>query len=116
MIGIAREVAALYELPLKEIDLKEINSNVCSLNLNVINNDKCPRYTARVIRNVKVEPSPQWMQNRLDAIGIRPINNIVDITNYVMLETGHPMRFDLKSIEEGISLLDAPMIKILYRT
>ena len=56
MIGIAREVAALYELPLKEIDLKEINSNVCSLNLNVINNDKCPRYTARVIRNVKVEP------------------------------------------------------------
>lgn len=100
MIGIAREVAALYELPLKEIDLKEINSNVFSLNLNVINNDKCPRYTARVIRNVKVEPSPQWMQNRLDAIGIRPINNIVDITNYVMLETGHPMHaFDLKSIE-----------------
>ena len=100
MIGIAREVSALYELPLKNIDLKEIKSDDCSIHVDVIDKDKCPCYIARVIKNVKVSMSPQWIQSRLEAVGIRPINNIVDITNYVMLETGHPMHaFDMNSID-----------------
>jgi phenylalanyl-tRNA synthetase beta chain len=53
--------------------------------------DLCPRYTARMVKNVKIAPSPSWMRERLRASGVRPINNIVDITNYVMLEYGQPM-------------------------
>ena len=99
MIGIAREVSALYELPLKKIDLKEMKSDDSSIHVEVTDKDKCPCYTARVIKNVKVDISPQWIQSRLEAAGIRPINNIVDITNYVMLETGHPMHaFDMNLI------------------
>ena len=57
----------------------------------------CPRYTARVVKNIKIAPSPEWMQRRLAAQGIRPINNIVDITNYVMEEYGQPMHaYDLR--------------------
>ena len=99
MIGIAREVSALYDLPLKNIDLKEMKTDDSSIHVEVTDKDKCPCYTARVIKNVKVDISPQWIQSRLEAAGIRPINNIVDITNYVMLETGHPMHaFDMNLI------------------
>lgn len=62
--------------------------------------DLCPRYTARVVKNIKIAPSPEWMQKRLRAQGIRPINNIVDITNYVMEEYGQPMHaYDMDTIE-----------------
>lgn len=61
--------------------------------------DLCPRYMARAIKNVKIGPSPRWMQQRLAAAGVRPINNMVDITNFVMLETGQPMHaFDAEDI------------------
>ena len=62
--------------------------------------DLCPRYTARVVKNIKIAPSPEWMQNSLRPRGIRPINNIVDITNYVMEEYGQPMHaYDMDTIE-----------------
>ena len=64
--------------------------------------DLCPRYTARMVRNVKIAPSPKWMRERLRAMGVRPINNIVDITNYVMLEYGQPMHaFDYRYVKGG---------------
>ena len=61
--------------------------------------DLCPRYCARVVKNIKIGPSPKWMQRRLASVGIRPINNLVDITNYVMEEYGQPMHaYDLDTI------------------
>ena len=94
-IGIARDIAAVTGEPLKLSVpvLKEDNVvNASSLaTVKIENTDGCPRYTARMIRNVTVAPSPHWMKQRLTAAGIRPINNIVDITNYVMLEYGQPM-------------------------
>ncbi len=61
------------------------------MSVEVKDTDLCPRYTARIVKNIKIEPSPAWMRERLHACGVRPINNIVDITNYVMLEYGQPM-------------------------
>ena len=66
------------------------------IKVSVEDDDLCSRYTARVVKNIKIAPSPEWMQRRLAAQGIRPINNIVDITNYVMEEYGQPMHaYDL---------------------
>ena len=94
-VGLAREAAATYDKEFKypEITVKEeadgdINEMV---QVEIKNPELCPRYTARVVKNVKIEPSPRWMRKRLRANGVRPINNIVDITNYVMLELGQPM-------------------------
>ena len=96
MIGLARETAASFGTDLniptpvvKETDNgKTINDYV---SVEVLDSKLCPRYTARVVENVKIEPSPKWLRARLRACGIRPINNIVDITNYVCLEYGQPM-------------------------
>lgn len=96
MIGLARETAASFGTELnvpapvvKETDNgKTINDYV---RVEVLDSKLCPRYTARVVENVKIEPSPNWLRARLRACGIRPINNIVDITNYVCLEYGQPM-------------------------
>ncbi len=94
-VGLAREVAATYDKEFKypEISLKnEIDGNIDEMvQVEIKNPELCPRYTARVVKNVKIEPSPRWMRKRLRANGVRPINNIVDITNYVMLELGQPM-------------------------
>ena len=96
MIGLARETAASFDtdvtIPVpvvKETDNgKTINDYI---SVEVLDSKLCPRYTARVVENVKIEPSPKWLRARLRACGIRPINNIVDITNYVCLEYGQPM-------------------------
>ncbi len=105
IIGIAREVAAIYgtDLKLPSVEIKETTEAVDALvSVDVQNADRCPRYTARVLKNAKVGPSPDWMKNRLEACGIRAINNVVDITNYVLLETGHPLHaFDYTLLKDG---------------
>jgi phenylalanyl-tRNA synthetase beta chain len=105
IIGIAREVAAICGKPLKmpSIELKESAEPVeKEISVEVTDSGKCPRYTARVLKNVQIGPSPDWMKRRLEACGIRSINNVVDITNYVLLETGHPLHaFDATLIQDG---------------
>ena len=109
--GLARESAITFgtELNLAEPSVSadsqddaDVESIDKYLKLEVADPDLCPRYTARVVTGIKVEPSPLWMRKRLRACGIRPINNIVDITNYVMLEYGQPMHaFDLSCVRGG---------------
>ncbi len=103
VIGIAREAAATFRKPFKPPVVKETgnNENVNDyISVEVKDADLCPRYVARVAKNIKIEPSPEWLQRRLAACGIRPINNIVDITNYVMEEYGQPMHaFDHDTIK-----------------
>ncbi|NLB66067.1 MAG: phenylalanine--tRNA ligase subunit beta [Lentisphaerae bacterium] len=105
LVGLAREVAALYGTRLKmpANDAAESATPVeTATSVKVEDLVDCPRYTARILRDVKVGPSPDWMKRRLEAAGIRAINNIVDITNYVMLETGQPLHaFDQKLLEGG---------------
>lgn len=102
VLGIAREAAATFGLPFvkPEVSVKETADSIDQyLNVEVLDQDLCPRYCARVCKNIKIGPSPKWMQNRLRASGIRPINNLVDITNYVMEEYGQPMHaFDYDTI------------------
>ncbi len=106
VIGLAREAAATFDAELRlhtpvvkggaEGNLAEL------LDVETPAADLCPRYTARMVRNVKIGPSPKWMRERLRAMGVRPINNIVDITNYVMLEYGQPMHaFDYRYVKGG---------------
>ena len=106
VIGLAREVSATFDAPMTlhepvvkgggEGNLMEL------LDVETPASDLCPRYTARMVRNVKIGPSPKWMRERLRAMGVRPINNIVDITNYVMLEYGQPMHaFDYRYVKGG---------------
>ncbi|MDE6182372.1 MAG: phenylalanine--tRNA ligase subunit beta, partial [Eubacteriales bacterium] len=104
ILGLAREASATFRKPLNlpKIEFKgELNEKISDLiNIEIKNTEICPRYTCRVIKDIKVEPSPQWIRHRLTASGIRPINNIVDITNYVMLELGQPMHaYDINKIE-----------------
>ena len=102
MIGMAREAAATFEKPFYAPEVKEVGNNEKAedyISVEVEATDLCPRYTARIVKNIKLAPSPEWMQRRLAAMGIRPINNIVDITNYVMEEYGQPMHaYDLDTI------------------
>lgn len=102
VIGIAREAAATFRLPFQPPVIKptgndeDVNDYI---KVRVEDTKLCPRYTARVVKHIKIAPSPEWMQQRLRAHGIRPINNIVDITNYVMEEYGQPMHaYDLDTI------------------
>ncbi len=103
VIGLARETAATFDRPytVKEPTYKGIEGDINSmLKVNVQNTDLCSRYIAGVVKNVKIGQSPRWMRERLRASGVRPINNFVDITNYVMLEYGHPMHaFDIRYIK-----------------
>lgn len=98
-IGVAREAAVLFGLPLAipAVQLREATVSVNELTrVSVENPQQCPRYTARVIRGAKVGPSPRWLVNRLATLGIGAINNVVDITNYVLMECGQPLHaFDL---------------------
>ena len=106
VIGLAREVSATYDVPLKlhEPVVKGGGDGVLPelLDVETPAADLVPRYTARMVRSVKIGPSPKWMRERLRAMGVRPINNIVDITNYVMLEYGQPMHaFDYRYVKGG---------------
>lgn len=105
VIGLAREAAATYGRPFKIPEVKVSGGGGRAedyIKVSVEAPDLCPRYTARVVRNVKIGPSPKWLRDRLTACGVRPINNIVDITNYVMLEYGQPMHaFDREYLKGG---------------
>ena len=106
IIGLAREAAATFNAELRlhtpEVKGGAEGSLMDLLDVETPDPDLCPRYTARMVRNVKIAPSPKWMRERLRSMGVRPINNIVDITNYVMLEYGQPMHaFDYRYIKGG---------------
>ncbi|MCX8069869.1 MAG: phenylalanine--tRNA ligase subunit beta, partial [Thermodesulfovibrionales bacterium] len=100
-IGIAREIAVLYGKKLKFPSHDFIaETSELDFNVDILNTKLCHRYAGRIVRNVKIAPSPKWMQDRLLSCGIRAINNVVDITNYVLLEFGHPLHaFDLHKIQ-----------------
>ena len=103
VIGLARETAATFNTPLtvKAPEFKGVDGDINEmLRVDILNTEKCQRYCAGIVKNVKIGPSPRWMRERLRASGVRPINNFVDITNYVMLEYGQPMHaFDLRYVE-----------------
>jgi phenylalanyl-tRNA synthetase beta chain len=102
--GVAREVAAIYRLPVKSLKpkLKEASEKAAdATRVEIEAPELCGRYTARVLRGVKVQPSPDWLRQRLEAIGQNSINNVVDVTNYVMFELGQPLHaFDLDKLAE----------------
>ena len=106
VIGLSREAAATFGQPLRlhePVVKGGAQGALCELlDVETPAADLCPRYTARMVRNVKIAPSPKWMRERLRSMGVRPINNIVDITNYVMLEYGQPMHaFDYRYVKGG---------------
>lgn len=100
--GVAREVSTHYRKPLKRLSfsVKDLGDPASAeISIETADETLCPRYCGRVIRNVKVKPSPAWLVNRLEAVGLRPINNVADVTNYVLMELGHPLHaFDLERI------------------
>ncbi|MCI8803494.1 MAG: phenylalanine--tRNA ligase subunit beta [Oscillibacter sp.] len=113
VIGLAREVSATFDKPMyfhepvvkgcpEDTENPLVRSLPELLDVETPDPDLCPRYTARMVRNVKIGPSPRWMRERLRSMGVRPISNIVDITNYVMLEYGQPMHaFDYRYVKGG---------------
>ena len=105
VIGLAREASATFKRPLKlhTPEVKGCGGSIAELvDIEIEDGELCPRYTARMVKNVKIAPSPKWMRERLRNSGVRPINNIVDITNYVMLEYGQPMHaFDFSCVDGG---------------
>ncbi len=128
IIGLAREAAVTFGKPLA-LHTPEVKGSEGDINsmlkVTVENTELCPRYSARIVKNVKIAPSPRWMRERLRACGVRPINNLVDITNYVMLEYGQPMHaFDYRFVagntivvrnakaEESITTLDGAERKL----
>ncbi|MCI1959596.1 MAG: phenylalanine--tRNA ligase subunit beta [Clostridia bacterium] len=105
MLGLARETGATYRIPVKYPIVKvkeEIDEDINNMiSVEIKNPNLCPRYVARVVKDVKIAPSPRWMRKRLRSVGIRPINNIVDITNFVMQEYGQPMHaFSIDTIAD----------------
>ena len=104
VLGLAREAAVTFgkELKMHTPEVKGCGGDIHDyLSVEVRNPQLCPRYTAKVVKNVKIGPSPRWMRERLRASGVRPIDNIVDITNYVMLEYGQPMHaFDIEYVKD----------------
>lgn len=110
IIGMAREAAAVYKdkvnYPSTEL-LKEKDDISQYINIEIKNTELCKRYTAKVVKDIKIEQSPWWLQKRLICAGVRPINNIVDITNYVMLEYGQPLHaFDMRYLSGGKIIVD----------
>jgi phenylalanyl-tRNA synthetase beta chain len=102
-VGVARELAALLGREFRDVSMPPApagNAVDAIASVRIDASDLCPHYTARILRGVKVQPSPAWMQRRLEALGLRPINNVVDVTNYVMFELGQPLHaFDFNLLE-----------------
>lgn len=115
VVGLAREIAALYDKKLAEYKTKEIRklrNKEITLRVEVMEKKLCPRYQAVMIEGIQVKESPWWLKKRLWSAGIRPINNIVDITNYVMLELGQPMHaFDAKNLKSKIKDLKSVVVR-----
>jgi phenylalanyl-tRNA synthetase beta chain len=105
LVGVAREVAAMTggTLSYPSCDVQESEEDIRGItSVSILDPDLCPRYTARLIKGLRVGPSPFWLRRRLEALGLRSINNIVDVTNFVMLELGQPLHaFDYRFLEEG---------------
>ncbi len=101
-IGVAREIGVLVNKKIKhpKVILKESKTPASKFaKIEILDKNKCPRYSARVLQNIKIGPSPKWLQNILSSVGVRPINNVVDVTNYVLMETGHPLHaFDYDTL------------------
>lgn len=110
IFGIARELSASYGIPVKFPDIYfAAETGELNFNITILDPDLCNRYAGRIVRKVKIAPSPEWMRKRLEKCGIRPINNIVDITNYVLLELGHPLHaFDLKTLKGNCIKVGTP--------
>lgn len=121
IIGLARESALTFgrEFSVPKPEFTEAQDNIADhLSVEVLDKDKCLRYCVRMVKNVKIGPSPAWMREHLHACGVRSINNIVDITNYVLLEYGQPMHaFDLRDLEDNKIIVrraaDGEVIKTL---
>lgn len=121
MIGMAREVAATFgtnlEYPKTNCEEKAERNSKDSIAIEIKRNDLCKRYVGRVVTDIKIEQSPWWLQQRLIYAGMRPINNIVDITNYVMLEYGQPMHaFDIRNIKGNKICVDTAEDGELFTT
>jgi phenylalanyl-tRNA synthetase beta chain len=105
IVGVAREIAALTgkSLRLPATEVLENDEDIQGLtSVTIEDPDLCPRYTARLIKGVTIGPSPAWMRQRLEAVGLRSINNMVDVTNFVMMELGQPLHaFDFRFLDEG---------------
>ena len=101
-MGVARELGVLLNKPVKLPAVKAVKGEGKALEVEIQNAEGCPRYTGRIIRGVKNTESPEWMKQRLAAMGLNPKNALVDVTNYVMFELGHPLHaFDLREVEGG---------------
>ena len=118
--GIAREVAAIYKLPLKAVSPKPKESAAKAgdaVKVEIQAPELCGRFTARVIRGVKIQPSPKWLKDRLEASGVASISNVVDISNYVMLELGHALHtFDYDKVRDHKIVVRAAKLKEKMRT
>src|SRR5882724_8254337 len=116
VIGIAREIAAASgnRLKMPEITPQKSDGDIEFLvAVRIDDPELCPRYTARIVRNVKIGPSPDWLKLRLERVGVRSINNVVDVTNYVMLETGQPLHaFDYHLLAKGGNRKGRPTIVV----
>ncbi len=107
--GMAREVAAIYGLELKDpVKLRPFPEELACIDIAIRDFSLCPRYSALIFENVRVQPSPLWFQYRLESLGLNPINNIVDVTNYIMAELAQPMHaFDADKLQGGIRVRNA---------
>ena len=107
-LGVARELSAVLKTPLKDQKITNNKLNSKELRVEIENPENCFRYYATKIKNIKIEPSPLWLQKRLSLLGAKPINNVVDITNYVMLDLGQPLHaYDAKKIGNKIIIRNA---------